>query len=187
MKDGRQPDRWSRQAGVTLIELMIAIAILAVVSAGLLGVFSIAAGQNKQQGEWATRTTEYCQDKMEQLLALQFTDVSSNTTVWPTATTGGTGLGGSTASTTYGGTNLSSPVASYVDYLDVNGNLLGGGPPAPSGAFYVRVWQIQTDSTGYLKTITVVASTLTTAGFGGVAPSSTLVCLKACPGGQQPC
>lgn len=174
MKDGRQLDRWSNQAGVTLIEVMLAVLILTIVSAGLLAVFSIAVQQNKSQGEYATRVTEYAQDKMEQLLALQFTDAASNTTVWPTATAGGTGLspGGSTTTATAG----------YVDYLDVNGNLLGGGPPAPANAFYIREWQIT--QSGTVDTITVSATTLSavstsTGAPAGTSPTSTLVCLKA--------
>jgi len=182
MKDGRQTDRRSKQAGVTLIEVMIAVLILTIVSAGLLGVFSIAVSQNKSQGEYATRVTEYAQDKMEQLLALQFADTASNTTVWPTATTGGTGLspGGAVPSTNpapSGWFTSSSVVAGYVDYLDVNGNLLGGGATAPVGSFYIRVWQITTS--GNVDTITVVAGTLSVVGLAGLSPTSTLVCLKA--------
>jgi prepilin-type N-terminal cleavage/methylation domain-containing protein len=181
MKGGRQYFRCFGPAGVTLVELMVAISILVVACGGLLSLFSFCVSQNKSQGEVATRTVEYAQDKMEQLLALQFSDSSSDTTQFPTASSGGTGLGGTTPSSTYGGTNTSSPVTTpgtgYVDYLDMSGNLQGTANYA--SAFYVRVWQIQTDSTGNLKTITVVASTVSTAGLAAVVPQTTLVCVKA--------
>lgn len=178
---GRQHFRRCGQAGVTLVELMFAITVLVVTCGGLLSLYSFCVSQNKSQGEVATRTVEYAQDKMEQLLALQFSDSSSDTTQFPTASSGGTGLGGTTASTIYGGTNPSSPVTTpgtgYVDYLDMSGNLQGTTNYA--GPFYIRVWQIQTDSSGTLKTITVVASTVSTAGFAVVVPKTTLVCVKA--------
>ena len=55
---------------------------------------------------------------MEQLLALAFNDSTSNTTVIPTASTGGTGLaiGGSS--------DPASPSSGYMDYLDITGNIL---------------------------------------------------------------
>jgi prepilin-type N-terminal cleavage/methylation domain-containing protein len=279
MKDGRPYPKFSSQAGLTLIELMIAVAILAVVSAGILGVFSMATSQNKQQGEFATRVTEYAQDKMEQLMALQYSDAQSDTTTMPwssvtyssgyaawssatsyssggnvnyngtsyvsnissnlnitpgttTSPTGGTGLGGvppwtqitysssyatwssSTsynsgdsvnynsvsyvsnvasnenntpgASQLYGGINPSSPVTGYVDYLDAYGSRPGTANYA--GNFYIRVWQIQNNAAGVpypgapagtVKIITVVATTLSTAGMGGLVPQSTLVSYKA--------
>jgi len=221
-------------AGTTLVELLIAMAVLLVVIVGLLGLFASMTGRTKWQGEVATRTTEYCQDKMEQLLALQFTDTSTNTTQIPwspvayssgystwssttsyasgsnvnytsgSATTsyvsniasnvgnvpgstsvssGGTGLGGTGAGSTYGGTNPSSLVTGYYDYLDENGNMQG--TPNYGSPFYLRMWQIVNDGTGtQTKMITVVTQTNVTTGFSfatltGGAPSSTLVSVKA--------
>ena len=68
------------QCGVTLIETMIAAIVLLVGVCGILNLFTVAVSQNSRQGETATRTTVYGQDKMEQLLALSFNDASSNTT-----------------------------------------------------------------------------------------------------------
>ena len=165
-----------RQQGVTILEVMIAVAILTVAVSGLLSAFTVVVALNKSQGEIATRATEYGQDKMEQLLALNFNDGTTDTTKYPPASTGGTGLGGAmAASTTVGGTTVSSPVSGYVDYLDASGNLL----TSSTGAFYTRLWSISTDSTAKMKTITVVTSATTTAGAGGVVPSTTLVCMKA--------
>jgi len=155
---------------------MVAVAILLVGIVGVMSLFTVAAGQNKSQGEIATRTTEYCQDKMEQLLALSFADGATNTTVYPPQTSGGTGLGGNMAvNTTVGGTDPASRVSGYLDYLDANGNLL----TSSAGAFYVRLWSISTDSTGTLKTITVRTEAASAAGAGGMAPATTLVCIKS--------
>jgi hypothetical protein len=164
------------QQGITILEVVLAIAILTVVISGLLGLFAFAVGMNKSQGEIATRTTEYCQDKMEQLMALSFNDGSTDTTQYPPASTGGTGLGGTmAASATVGGINVASPVTGYVDYLDASGNLL----TSSTGAFYKRLWTISTDSTAKLKTITVLGTDATAAGSRGKVPSTSLVSIKA--------
>src|SRR5438105_6460374 len=94
---------WSAR-GFSLVEVMIAMALLVIGLGAVLGMFTVAVGDNANQGESGTRVTEYAQDKMEQLVALSFSDGSTDTTVYPPAGTGGTGLGGNlAASTTVGG------------------------------------------------------------------------------------
>jgi len=182
------------ERGSTLIETMVAIAILLIVVVGLLPVFAIGIQTTNQQGDMATRTTEYAQDKMEQLLTLNainltsdgFNDGTTDTTVFPSVTdgsTGCTGSGGNTcglggtmaASTTVGSVPPAAVVKYFVDYLDTNGNLL----TSSTGAEYTRQWQVSTDSTGTLKTITIVSTSLKAAGVMGLAPTSTLVCVKS--------
>lgn len=164
------------QAGIGLIETMIAAAILLMMSVGILTLFPSVITTNKTQGDLATRTTEYAQDKMEQLLALSFTDGATNTTVFPEASSGGTGLGGTmSASSTVGAIPPAAATTGYVDYLDQNGNLL----TSSTGAEYTREWEISTDSTATLKTITVVVTAAVPAGVQGTAPSTTLVCVKS--------
>jgi len=153
---------------------MIAAVILLVGVVGVASLFGLAVAQNHDQGDVGTRTTEYAQDKMEQLRALGFTDGATDTTVYPSAAAGGTGLGGVMAgSSTVGSTDPAAPTASYVDYLDVNGTLTNA-----AGAFYTRAWSITTNATGNLKTITVVVSAKVNASGTGTPPSSTLVCSK---------
>jgi prepilin-type N-terminal cleavage/methylation domain-containing protein len=153
----RTTRRRSAQQGFTMLEVLIAVTILAVVCSGLLGVYSMVVALNGSQGEIATRATQYCQDKMEQLMALNFTD---------------SGLGGSmAASSTVGSTTTAT--TGYVDYFDADGN----SPPV-TGTFYTRMWSVSTDSTAKMKTITVVTTAATAAGGGGRAPSITLVCMK---------
>jgi hypothetical protein len=143
---------------------------------GLLPVFVLGFQMNEQQGDIATRTTEYAQDKIESLVNLQFADAATDTTKYPPVAAGGTGLGGAmAASTTVGSLPPTAAVAGYVDYLDVNGNLL----TSSTGAYYRRQWSITTDATGNLKTVAVDATSLQAAGIKGLAPSSELVFIKA--------
>jgi len=163
------------QAGFSILETMISAVILLVGVVPVMALFGIAAGQNKKQGDIATRTIEYSQDKMEQLLSLDFNDGSTNTAIFPASATGGMGLGGAmAASSTVGGSNPAAPVAGYVDYLDSNGNLL----TSPTGAFYTRVWGISTDATGNIKTVQVVTAAVSSLAAGGPAPTMTLVGAK---------
>ena len=120
--------------------------MLLTVLAGLASMGAIATVHTENEGHLSPRAIEYAQDKMEQLLALAYTDSTSNTVVFPAATSGGTGLavGGSTT----------SPVTGYVDWLGSDGSLLGGGTSTPANWYYKRLWQISTPATG-LKEIAV--------------------------------
>ncbi len=165
-----------KQAGGSIVETMIASVILLIGIVPVMALFTVAAGKNASQGDIATRTVEYSQDKTEQLLALSFNDGSTDTAVYPAAAAGGQGLGGTmAASSTVGGTNPAAPVAGYVDYLDFDGNLV----PNSAGAVYTRVWSISTDATGFLKTIQVVTAAKSAGGDSGKPPSTTVVSAKA--------
>ena len=77
-------------------------------------------------------------------------------------------------SSTVGSIPPAAPVTYFVDYLDTNGNLL----TSSTGAYYTRQWQVSLDSTSCLKTITVVASSVS-AGLKGGALSVKPVVIKA--------
>ena len=64
--------RLKDQAGVTLIETVVATGLLLVALAGLVSVSFVATTSTENQGHLSARTTEYAQDKMEQLLALAY-------------------------------------------------------------------------------------------------------------------
>jgi len=163
--------------GFGLIEVLFTMSILLVGLAAMLNMFMLAAGLNANQGEVAKRVTEYAQDKMEQLLALDFSDAATNTAVYPTTATGGTGLGGAMAVNTTvpaGGIDPGSPAAGYVDYLGPSGNLLADS----TGAFYVRQWSISTGAATTLKTITVAVSATRSLGPGKAA-STRVVAYKS--------
>ena len=92
------------ETGTTLIETMIAVSLLVVVMAGLLGMSTTATTITENQGHLGARATEYAVDKMEQLLELTYGDAQSNTTVFPSVDNGGSGL------TVGGSSNTAAPV-----------------------------------------------------------------------------
>lgn len=160
------------QAGISLIETMIALALLLIAAAGIMTMATVAMSTTETQGHLAARTAEYAQDKMEQLLALQYPDKNTDTTVFPSAITGaGTGL------VAGGGLNPNAPVVGYSDYVDKSGNPVGAG----GNWQYVRVWQITENVPLQLKTITVVTQVRYGVGQTGVLPRSTVSCLKSFP------
>lgn len=164
--------RRNPQAGISLIETMIALGLLLVAAAGIMTMATVAMSTTETQGHLAARTAEYAQDKMEQLLALQYPDKTTDTTVFPSAVTGaGTGL------LPGGGLNPNAPVAGYSDYVDQSGN-----PVAAGGNWqYVRVWQITANAANTMKTIAVLTQVRYAVGQSGVLPRSTVSCLKSFP------
>src|SRR5256885_295140 len=182
------------QAGMSMIETVMALAILLIVAAGVMVLAVIAVSTTETQGHLAARTAEYAQDKMEQLMALSFCDGGSNgvsgtnTTVFPAVADGSanaTGLAGCSAATignvppgppptalTGGGLNTAAPVAGYVDYLDITGNLV----TAAQAWEYIRVWQISIPpgSVG-MKQISVRAQSRYAVGSNGLVPTTTVV------------
>ena len=81
-----------REAGVTLIETAVACGLMVVVLAGVAAMTTLAMKLTENEGHLTTRTAEYAVDKMEQLQELTYGDAQSNTTVFPSVTSGGTGL-----------------------------------------------------------------------------------------------
>jgi prepilin-type N-terminal cleavage/methylation domain-containing protein len=176
----------SAQAGLSLIETMIALAILLVVAGGVMGLAGVAVSTTETQGHLAARTAEYAQDKMEQLLALKFCDGITDTTQFPAITNpAGTGLAGCTnltaptpTASAGGGLSTSAATKGYVDYLDASGNLVS----STAAWEYVRVWQITVPAGSVgLKQITVLAKANHSAGGNAVVPQSTVVALKTFP------
>jgi Tfp pilus assembly protein PilV len=176
-KPGMTKNMRGKESGVMLLEVMIALSLLIIIAVGLMGMSLTAIATTENQGHLAARTAEYAQDKMEQLMALSYSDTASDTSVFPAATTGGTGL------TVGGSSTVSSTVTGYLDYLDINGNpLTFTGTTAPSGWYYIRVWKVSTPAgTSNLKQITVTVQTRSDVGPTGALPSSTVVCLKSSP------
>ena len=187
--DAQVIDSRSGERGTTILEVLVASALLVTLMAGLMSMAGLAISTTENQGHLAARTTEYAQDKMEQLMALAYGDVVSDTRVFPAAASGGRGLA------IGGNSNAASPVEFYVDYLDQRGNLCGStgascpaptGTTPPNGWFYQRVWQVDDVSPSWcgavscLKRLTVTATVAR--GFGGaMKASSTLTLLKTSP------
>jgi hypothetical protein len=172
-----RPHRQQSQTGLSLIETVFAVSLLMIASLGLLPRGAIATTTTENQGHLMARATEYSQDKLEQLLALSYGDVTSDTRVFPATNTGGTGL-------SFGGSSdPNAPVALYVDYLDVNGSLLAStGTTAPNNWYYKRVWAVSVPpGSANLKQITVTATVKSAVGSTGRVPRATVAALKTFP------
>jgi prepilin-type N-terminal cleavage/methylation domain-containing protein len=150
------------QRGFTVLEVMIATLIFLVASTGILGMITVAAVRNAGHGAQGTRTTEYASSKMEQLMALQFTSLG------PSTMTPSTSYPSPFPATTAG--NCADP--NYCDYI-VQGTNSDTVSTSPTGAGYMRQWQISLDPTGNVKTVTVIATSLQV--IGTIAPSTTLI------------
>src|SRR5438552_10836600 len=113
------PGGRTRESGIGLVETMIATVLIMVGLMAVLGLFAASMVHNQAYGDLTSRATTYGQTKMEALLALQFTDATTNTTVWPYAANG-TGLCGNLgANAMCGGVDPANPVTlgPFVDYL----------------------------------------------------------------------
>lgn len=165
-----------RERGMSLLETVIAASIMMIGIGGVMALFAVVAATNMGQGTQATRCTEYAQDKMEQLMALNFADTASNTTVLPVQSSGGTGLA------VGGGTNPASPVTNYVDYItEGSGSGAAINSTKQSNSVYMREWSVAylaSDSTNNTKTISVTVTALTANVLRGLTPTSTVVGLK---------
>jgi type II secretory pathway pseudopilin PulG len=172
------------QTGMSLLEIMIALAILLIASIGIISLGATAMSTTENQGHLAARTAEYAQDKMEQLNSLKYGDLTTDTTQFPACSaistspppcSTGTGLN------VGGSSDPNSPVATpgngYVDYLDISGN-----PTTSTGSwYYIRVWQI-TQVVANMKQITVTTKVRNQVGApAGALPQTTLVTLKSFP------
>lgn len=172
------------QSGIALVETVIALAVLLIVAVGVMSLAAVALSTTENQGHLQARTAEYAQDKMEQLLALTFCDGQTDTTVFPAANLGGTGLAGcngvfpAQTPATGGGLNINAPVNGYVDYVDGNGNPVA----AAANWQYIRVWQVTAPAgTTLMKQISVKCQVRNPVGQQIAAPNATVVSLKSYP------
>ena len=145
--------RISTESGFSLVEVLAATVILTVALMSLAQLFAISTRSN-----FSARSNTFAallaQQKMEQLrgltwgfdvLNLPVSDLTSDTSTggqaagcpMPAGGGGGTGLAPSPWGT------LQGNVAGWVDYLDQNGCLLGGGGVAPQGTIYIRRWSVE--------------------------------------------
>lgn len=178
-------------AGFSLVETLVGLCLLLVAAAGVLPLSILALKITENRGHLSARTTEYSQDKLEQLMALAYGDAISDTRVFPAAANGGSGLipGGSA--------DPAAPVHLYVDYLSQEGVLLAAAAGVqPANWYYQRVWQVQEVGAADPATCPVSASaariclkriTVTTIvrrpaqGGLGVIPRATVSALKTFP------
>ncbi len=170
--------RLAGEQGISLVETMIATLITIVGLSSVLSLFAVGMLHSQTQGDVASRVTTLCQAKMEELSALQFTDATTDTTVWPPTTTTNTGLCGNlAANSSCGSVDPAAPAAGFVDYLDFQGTRVTATAVDANGQLrqsFMRQWRIQTGATtNNLKTITV-RTTATRTLARGIAPFTVL-------------
>jgi hypothetical protein len=145
--------RFSNDAGFSIMEVVIAMAVMLVGLVSLAQLFALSTNANH-----ASKTTTFAatlaEQKMEQLrgltwgfdaVGLPVSDLETNISVVPQAAGcpasiaagAATGLSPSPAGT------LSDNVSGWVDYLDINGCLLGGGSAPPNRTIYIRRWSVE--------------------------------------------
>ena len=163
------------QAGISLIETLIALGILLIAAAGIMALATVAMSTTETQGHLASRTAEYGQDKMEQLLALLYGDTNTDTTVFPAVVNPGVGTGLKVG----GGLNPNAPVVGYSDYVDAAGNPVA----AAANWSYIRVWQITQAAPNMIQISvrTQVRHSIGSASQTGILPTSTVTSLKSSP------
>jgi prepilin-type N-terminal cleavage/methylation domain-containing protein len=138
---------WRSSAGFTLVEVTVALALLVVVSVGVVRLFAIGIEAGRASRD-RTIALSLATGKIEQLRSLEWrleldsagaatprTDTTTNLGVDPPGA-GGPGLSESPAGT------LDANMPPYVDYLDRHGRWAGAGTSAPGNAVYLRRWAI---------------------------------------------
>jgi prepilin-type N-terminal cleavage/methylation domain-containing protein len=144
--------RFSSEAGFSLIEVLAATVVMAVALVGLAQLFALSTTANT-----TARTNTYAallaQQKMEQLrgltwgydiLGLPVSDTATDTSAAAEVSGCSASAGGSATglSPSPWGT-LQQNTAGWVDYVDRNGCVLGGGGAAPPGTVYTRRWSVE--------------------------------------------
>ena len=144
--------RYSSEAGFSLVEVLAAMVILTVALVSLAQLFALSTRAN-----FAARNNTYAallaQQKLEQLRGLTWgydrvgLPVSDLTTDTSTAAPvsgcptpqpgGGTGLAPSPWGT------IQQSTSGWVDYVDNNGCILGGGGAPLPGTVYIRRWSVE--------------------------------------------
>lgn len=132
--------------GFTLIEVLVAMTLIAVITLSLAGMFAKTI-RATHAARYQTATATLAEQKLEQLRSLtwgfdksgQNLPVSDTTTNLTPAipTNDGNGLNPSPSGT------LDANIAGYVDYLNESGAWVGTGTTPPPTATYVRRWSIQ--------------------------------------------
>ena len=138
-------DERAGEQGFSLVEVLLATTLLTVAIVSLAQLFAVSTRANTN-AKLTTFTTVLAQQKMEQLRSLTWgfdaqglplTDTSTNITAAVEAPTGGKGLTPSPVGA------LGENTDGYCDFLDGNGQSLGGGTTPPANAIYVRRWTVE--------------------------------------------
>jgi len=157
----------SPSAGLTLLEVVIAISVLMVVAAGVAPLFATTQASLTDAHD-QTMTAVLGRAKLDQLQGLTWghaalasgataavADLATDLSTEPPGL-GGPGLQPGSTDTIWRDT------PGYIDYLDADGRWIGAGPGPPAGAVYVRRWAVTplAGAAGDTLVLEVVASTV---------------------------
>jgi prepilin-type N-terminal cleavage/methylation domain-containing protein len=144
----RLPRAAGPAAGFTLIEVLVALAVMVAVTVGVVQLFAVAVVAGRASRD-RTLAIALASAKLEQLRSLEWrlevdasgtaiarSDARSNLSVEP-ATAAGPGLAESPPGT------LDRDMSPYVDYLDRFGRWCGTGATPARGAVYIRRWAVR--------------------------------------------
>jgi prepilin-type N-terminal cleavage/methylation domain-containing protein len=132
--------------GFTIVEVLIAMLLLAITSLGVAGLFGMTS-RATHAARNQTSTAVLASQKMEQLRALTWgfdnsgqylpvSDTTTNLALMPPDNTG-EGLNPSPDS------SLDQNTSGYVDYLNARGQYIGTGATPPAETMFIRRWRIQ--------------------------------------------
>lgn len=145
MEKYNKESKRSGEAGTTLVEVLVATAIMVTGVLTMGQMFTISTTSNMASRR-DTLSTVLAEQKVEQLRSLAFgfdtqglpvSDFTTDTSVAPESPVGGTGLQPSPASA------LQQNTAGFVDHVGVDGRIVGNGAVAPGTAVYTRRWSIE--------------------------------------------
>ena len=134
----------SSERGFTLLEVLVALVVVAITAAGVAGLFSVAM-RDARAARDQTATALMAMAKMEELRALTWrfdastgaprSDLTTDLSRSPPDSSG-TGLSSTNAT-------LERNTPGSVDYLDIRGRWVGNGSSPPPDATYIRRWQVE--------------------------------------------
>ena len=136
--------RRDSNAGLTLVEVVVAIALFTVVSVGAAHLLVWV-----MRAMWAsgaeTIALAAAHAKLEELqsLAWRWDEVGNRVSDRDTDLSGRTPAGGGHGLAASPANTLQDNVDGYVDYLDERGQWVGTGPRPPDAAAFVRRWEIR--------------------------------------------
>ena len=155
--------------GFTLMEVLVAMALLCVAALGGIQLVAVATGM-MSRARVHSLATGLAASRMEQLRGLRFefddgglrvTDAATDVSAEPPAP-GGAGLAVSSGAT------LDGNVPGYVDFLDRNGAWTGNGTAPAAGTAFVRRWAIEAvDPAGDLLVLQVLVRPVTSGSASG--------------------
>jgi prepilin-type N-terminal cleavage/methylation domain-containing protein len=136
----------TKDAGFSLVEVLIALLLLTIVSLGVIGAFGTAVTATSSARS-QTSTSTLAEQKLEQLRSLTWGFDNSGQNLPVSDTT--TDLSQSPPTNTGQGLNpsplgtLEANTGGYVDFLDARGTWVGTGTTPPGNAVYIRRWSVQ--------------------------------------------